>query len=248
LNDHEPELTIVIAAFEERGNIGPLLDEIGEVFGDNVAYEVAVVDDGSTDGTYAEILKALSSNPRIRLIRHRSRFGKSAAIWTGAAVARAGWIATMDGDGQNDPKDLLRLWQFLKQHPPSERLGLVAGRRRRRNDGALKLAASRIANRIRIALLGDDTTDTACGLKLSRASSLRGLPYFDNMHRFYPALVKRAGGEVMEFEIDDRPRRHGVSKYGFFDRLAVGAFDLIGVYWLCRRASFPVVLDETQGR
>ncbi|MEO3435369.1 glycosyltransferase family 2 protein [Inquilinus sp. CAU 1745] len=238
-----PRLSIVIAAYNESGNIGLLLREIAELFAAE-PYEAIVVDDGSDDRTAASVMEAAAGEPRIMLVQHVLRSGKSAAIWTGVGRARGDWIATLDGDGQNDPRDLLALWHRLRDDEIPPDLWIFAGSRRRRNDGFVKFVTSRLGNWLRRRLLRDDTGDTGCGFKVIRADVFRALPYFDNMHRFYPALVRRAGGKVEEVSIDDRPRQFGTSKYGFFDRLAVGALDLIGVYWLCRRASWPRIRED----
>lgn len=236
----EPQLSIIIPVHDEAGNIGPLLSEIASVLSGRLNYEVICVDDGSQDASCDEIAEALRPLPLAKLIRHRRRAGKSAAIWTGMRQAGAPWAATLDGDGQNDPADLLKIWERVLPELDAG-TSLVAGRRLRRNDGLIKPWGSRLANAVRRRLLADDTRDTACGLKVFRREAFLALPYFDNMHRFYPALIKRAGAGVREVEVNDRPRVAGRSKYGVFDRLSQSLFDLVGVYWLIRRASFPEV-------
>ncbi|MBX2853714.1 MAG: glycosyltransferase family 2 protein [Rhodobacteraceae bacterium] len=230
-----PKLTVVIPVHNEAGNIGPLLEETLAAFSSQ-PIEVVVVDDQSLDGSIEEILLVRTENPGIRLLRHQQRAGKSRALVTGFAAARGEWIGTLDGDGQNDPKDLARIWVAYKQRPASL---IVAGVRRRRNDGTVKWLTSRVANFVRKRMLRDDCRDTACGLKFMPAQFAKGAPYFDNMHRFFPAIARRAGLEVIEEVIDDRPRQHGASKYGFFDRASVALFDLFGVFWLVRRYSDP---------
>jgi dolichol-phosphate mannosyltransferase len=235
----KPALSIVIAAHNEAGNIEPLLAEIMEVFGPGEPPEVIVVDDGSTDATAAGVRRAAARWPGIRLLRHRQKSGQSAALWTGIWAARADWAAMLDGDGQNDPRDLLRLWRQVQAEPPAASIHMFAGRRQKRNDGAVKWLSSRAANWIRRTVLKDGTHDTGCGLKLFRRDAYIRLPYFDTMHRYLPALIRRGGGTTVEVAVDDRPRLKGRSKYGFFDRLADGLWDLPGVFWLCRRARFP---------
>lgn len=238
------DLSIVIPVHNESGNIGLLLDEIACAMTDVARYEVICVDDGSRDGSCAEIEAVASRMANLRLVRHAGRFGKSAALWTGAEAARGPWIATLDGDGQNDPADLARLWCRLSEEGFPANLRLVAGVRRGRADGVVKRISSRIANGVRRGLLKDGTPDTACGFKLIRRDAFLALPFFDNMHRFFPALIGRGGGDVMQFAVGDRPRRHGTTKFGLIDRLWVGVFDLLGVYWLSRRASFPKLLKD----
>ena len=201
------------------------------------------MDDGSTDATAAEILRLTRQVPQLRLLRHAQSCGQSAAIRTGVRAARAAWIATLDGDGQNDPADIPELWELARAAPPASPL-LVAGYRRIRQDSRSKRAASQIANRIRSQLLGDDTQDTGCGLKLFSRTLFLDLPDFDHMHRFLPALVLRAGGNVRSVPVNHRQRRGGVSKYGVLDRLGVGIVDLFGVMWLQRRATHPHLLAE----
>lgn len=245
--DPTPSLSIIIPCHDEAGNIEVLVAEILEVFGDR-APEIVVVDDCSADESVARVLsvKRTATRPdRVRVVRHGDRCGKSAAIWTGMRLATGVWAATLDGDGQNDPRDLHRIWMDVLGASASE-VDIVCGRRKRRHDGVIKKYGSRLANRLRKGLLDDDTNDTACGLKLFRRSAFLTLPYFDTMHRFYPALIRRQGGRTREVLVEDRPRRFGRSKYGVFDRLLVSMLDIVGVYWLRRRARFPVLRDPVE--
>lgn len=234
MSEPGPRLSIVLPMRDEAGNIGPLLGELRAAFAGQPV-EIVVVDDGGVDGSGAEAAAALAGWPRALLLRHARSGGKSRALRTGFAHACGDWIATLDADGQNDPADLARLWAEARDGPPA----LYAGARTRRNDGPVKFVTSRVGNAVRRALLRDDAHDSGCGLKLMPAALARELPYFDNMHRFLPALARRAGLEVRERPIADRPRAHGVSKYGFFDRASVGLADLLGVWWLRRRYSDP---------
>jgi len=229
-----PELSIVLPVFNEAGNILPLLEEIGAALKDVVLYEVVFVDDGSTDGSAAELGEAARRSAAVRIVRHDRRSGKSAALVTGFRAARGEWVQTLDGDRQNDPRDVARIWTAIQPIP--ETLGLVAGQRRRRNDGVVKWLSSRTANLIRRSMLNDATADSGCGFKLVRREAALRMPYFDGMHRFIPALVRRAGYDIRQEAIEDRPRVAGVSKYGFFGRLGVGTVDLLGVFWLMRRS------------
>jgi len=237
------DLSVVIPVRNEAENVAPLVAEIRAALDGLCAYEVVYVDDGSTDATAAEILRLMAQTPGLRLLRHRRSCGQSAAVRTGVKAAGAPWVATLDGDGQNDPADIPGLWDLARAAPPTSPL-LVTGYRRVRRDSWSKRAASRIANRIRRRLLGDDTPDTGCGLKLFSRALFLDLPGFDHMHRFLPALVLRSGGEVRSVPVNHRPRQGGISKYGVLDRLGVGIVDLVGVMWLQRRAMRPQLVAE----
>jgi dolichol-phosphate mannosyltransferase len=231
------DLTIVIPVHNESGNIGTLVDEINSALTSGPTYEIIVVDDGSIDGSAEE---ALSAGNNVHVLRHAKRTGKSRALVTGFQAAKGQWIATLDGDGQNDPMDIARLWPRVQ----GSQSVLFAGVRKRRNDGFIKLLTSKFANFIRKRMLNDDCRDTACGFKILPTEAAQNLPYFDNMHRFLPALLRRAGLPVIEVSVEDRPRLAGVSKYGFFDRAAVAFLDTVGVFWLIRRHSDPVSVVE----
>jgi dolichol-phosphate mannosyltransferase len=232
------DLSVVVPVKNEAENIAPLAAEIAAALGGVVTYEILYVDDGSTDATAAEIQHLAREQLHLRLLRHARSCGQSAALLTGVKAARGDWIATLDGDGQNDPADIPRLWHLAGAAPAAPPL-LVAGWREKRHDSWSKRAASRIANRVRSQILGDATADTGCGLKLFPRALFLELPAFDHMHRFLPALVLRAGGTVRSVPVNHRPRRSGTSKYGVFDRLGVGIVDLFGVWWLQRRAIRP---------
>jgi dolichol-phosphate mannosyltransferase len=237
------ELSVVIPVKNEAGNIAPLVAEIADALDGRIEYEILYVDDGSEDSTAAEIRRLQASLPQLRLVRHTSSCGQSAAIHSGVKAARGSWIATLDGDGQNDPADLRALWRLAQESPAMPPL-LIAGHRTRRRDRWSKRQASRLANAVRRRLLHDDTPDTGCGLKLFPRALFLDLPYFDHMHRFVPALVLREGGIVHSVPVNHRPRQRGTSKYGLLDRLGVGIADLIGVLWLRRRRARPVVIEE----
>jgi dolichol-phosphate mannosyltransferase len=237
------DLSVVIPVQNEAENIAPLVGEVRTALDGFIDYEIIIVDDGSNDTTVAEVVRLATQTPQLRLLRHVENCGQSAAIRTGVRAACAAWIATLDGDGQNDPADIPRLWQVRSASSGTARV-LVNGYRRERQDDWSKRCASRIANGIRRRLLGDGTPDTGCGLKLFPRSLFFDLPYFDHMHRFLPALVLREGGMVHSVSVNHRPRLGGVSKYGVLDRLGVGVVDLFGVMWLKRRAARPNVLDQ----
>ena len=231
-----PLLSVVVPVRNEVANIAPLIAEIRRAL-DGTAHEIVYVDDGSTDGT-ASALAAEASAAPLTIRRHRTGCGQSAAIITGVRAAAGTWIATLDGDGQNDPADIPALLARAQAAPA---LTLIAGHRTTRRDTRIKRASSRAANAIRARLLGDATPDTGCGLKVFRRADFLELPAFDHMHRFLPALFIRAGGAVVSVPVGHRPRVRGTSKYGTLDRLWVGVFDLVGVAWLQRRGTRPEV-------
>lgn len=228
---------MVIPAHNEAENVGPLVGEIGAALDGRTEYEVVLVDDGSTDAMPERAAEVARAFPRLRVVRHPVSRGQSFAIVTGVRAARAPWIATLDGDGQNDPADIPKL---LAARDGAALAGgggplLLAGYRRRRRDSWLKRFSSRVANAVRGRLLGDRTPDTGCGLKLFEREAFLSLPQFDHMHRFLPALFLRAGGRVVSVDVGHRPRERGRSHYGMFNRLWIGVVDLFGVWWLIRR-------------
>ena len=244
-----PVLSVVVPVRNEEANIQPLIAEIRAALA-GVDHEIIYVDDGSTDGTAAQLLAAQVGALQAGAIqaglpgalvlrRHRSSCGQSAAIVTGVRAARGAWIATLDGDGQNDPADIPAL--FARAQAGTGGPLLVAGHRTRRRDSWTKRQSSRIANRVRAARLHDATPYTGCGLKVFRRAAFLELPCFDHMHRYLPALFIRAGGEVVSVPVNHRPRTQGRSNYGTLDRLWVGLFDLVGVAWLQRRWKRPHV-------
>ena len=235
------DLSIVIPVFNEVECIRPLLDEIGVCLVAETGYEIIVVDDGSIDGTAAVLQAARQSHPGLRILRHRERYGQSAAIASGIKAASTQWIATLDGDGQNDPADILKLYRTMDESPDD--VQMVAGYRKQRMDGFLKRLTSRIANSVRAAVLHDDSPDSACGLRIFARATFLSLPQFDHMHRFLPALVQRQGGKVLSVEVNHRKRQRGLSKYGISNRLWVGIIDLLGVRWLQQRCKQPVVAE-----
>lgn len=235
------QLSVVVPVFNEVDNVGRLTAEIDDALTARFDYEIIFVDDGSTDGTL-EMLRVLrGEHRRLRVLRHRRNGGQSLALRNGVRAARSEWVATIDGDCQNDPADLLALIAARDRaaRPPA----LIAGQRRRRNDDLIRRLSSRVANGVRRRLLHDDCIDTGCGLKLFQRSVFLALPPFDHMHRFLAALVRREGGEVLSVPVGHRPRTAGVSKYGLFDRLGAGIIDLLGVMWLQRR---PLALPATE--
>ncbi len=227
-----PDLSVVVPMRNEAGNVAPLVDEIAAALVGR-RFEVICVNDGSTDATEAELKRLQAQHPWLRQMRHARSCGQSAALRTGMLAARAGVIVTLDGDGQNDPAFLPKLVEALERGTP--RIGLVAGQRVGRQATGFKRLQSRIANIVRGAILRDGTRDSGCGLKAFPRELGLALPYFDALHRFLPALIRREGYEIGYVDVVDRPRRHGTSNYGLWDRLWVGILDLGGVWWLIRR-------------
>jgi dolichol-phosphate mannosyltransferase len=227
-----PAISVVVPVKNEAGNIAPLVAEIAAALRGR-AFEIVYVNDGSSDSTERELCVLMNECPWLRQIRHAQSCGQSAAIRTGVTMARASLVVTIDGDGQNDPAFIPALIGALDAGAP--RIGLIAGQRVGRKATAFKKLQSRLANGIRSAVLKDGTRDTGCGLKAFRRDLFLSLPYFDGLHRFLPALVRREGFDVGYVEVVDRLRRHGTSNYGFWDRLWIGVVDLFGVWWLIRR-------------
>ncbi|HEX4041699.1 MAG TPA: glycosyltransferase family 2 protein [Xanthobacteraceae bacterium] len=225
-------VSVVVPVRNEAGNIAPLIAEIVRAM-QGTAFEIVYVNDGSTDATEQELRGLMAAHPYLRQVRHRQSCGQSAAVRSGVTMARGPIVATLDGDGQNDPAFIPKLVAVLEAGAP--RLGLVAGQRVGRKASGFKKLQSRLANAVRNAVLKDGTRDTGCGLKAFRRDLFLALPYFDGQHRFLPALVRREGFEIGYVDVIDRPRGHGVSNYGFWDRLWVGILDLAGVWWLIRR-------------
>ena len=227
-----PAVSVVVPVRNEAGNVAPLVEEIAAALAGR-AFEIVYVNDGSTDGTQAELTALMRTRPYLRQVKHQVSCGQSAAVRSGVAAARAPLVATLDGDGQNDPRFLPVLIEAVERG--GVRVGLAAGQRVGRKASAFKRLQSRIANGVRGLILRDGTRDSGCGLKAFRRDVFLALPYFDGLHRFLPALVRRDGYDVVYVDVVDRERRHGVSNYGMWDRLWVGILDLAGVWWLVRR-------------
>ena len=225
------DYSVLIPFYNEAGNVEALIGEVAAAL-DGEQWELVAVDDASTDNTGDELNAAANVHPQLRVVRHRGNYGQSAAICSAADAARGEWLITLDGDGQNDPADIPGLLSVAREHGANT---MVCGHRVSRQDSGLRRLSSIVANGVRARLLGDATPDTGCALKIIRRSTFMALPRFNHMHRFLPALVIRNHGEVISVAVKHRPRRHGTSKYGVWNRLWVGIVDLAGVIWLQRR-------------
>jgi dolichol-phosphate mannosyltransferase len=236
-----PAVSVVVPVFNERDNIPTLIAEIVAALRGVAPFEIVYVDDHSKDDSWEVLQQQMAVVPELRALRHRKQSGQSTAIRTGVRAARAPWIATLDGDGQNDPADIPRLLAERDKASPS--LKLFAGWRVNRKDTGSKRWASKFANAIRSRMLNDETPDTGCGTKLFARDVFLDLPYFDHMHRYLPALVRRAGYESVSVPVNHRERASGVSKYNNLQRAWVGLTDLRGVSWLIKRSKVTGV-DE----
>ncbi|MDR9439632.1 MAG: glycosyltransferase family 2 protein [Halomonas sp.] len=233
-----PLISVIIPARDEAGNLPGLLDEIATALA-TIEHEVLVVDDASRDGTWALLEARAATDRRLRPLRHAESAGQSTSVWQAGHEARGEWLATLDGDGQNDPADLPSLIDRARRGDVT----LVAGHRTTRHDDWLKRLSSRVANGVRARLLRDETPDTGCGLKVMRREAFLRLPYFNHMHRFLPALVQAQGGRCVSLPVNHRPRGAGRSHYGLNNRLWAGLVDMAGVMWLRRRSRLPAPLE-----
>ena len=238
-------ISVVIPAFNEEGNIGGLIEETFAEVPETALGEVIAVDDASGDGTGAEIKALLGKYQLLRYLRHGQRAGQSAALRTGVLAARFPVIATMDGDGQNDPADIMKLARRLGSEgfEPAMAAGIRAGRK----GPSSRKAASRFANFIRDKVLADGCPDTGCGIKLYRREAFLDLPYFITMHRYLPALFLTYGHEIAYEAVNDRPRLRGTSKYTNLGRALIGLYDLVGVSWLRKRTIIPPIAEDVSG-
>lgn len=241
-------VSVVIAAHNEAQNLPQLLAEVSAALRGQYAFEIIVVDDGSTDETPRLLEELMQKQAELRMIRHAGSCGQSQAVITGVTAARGELVATLDGDGQNDPSDLPQMLAELLQPRFGRRVQMIAGHRTRRRDSWWRLFSSRVANGVRSRILRDGTPDTGCGIKVFYRSMFLQLPRFNHMHRFLPALVVRAGGEVISVSVNHRPRLHGRSHYDTLRRLLNGIIDLAGVAWLIHRSSLPEIEKDSEGQ
>ncbi len=239
-----PELSVVVPVHNEEANILPLVSEIRNALDEVFDYELIYVDDGSDDKTLDRLKEAATGFNRMRILRHLEQTGQSTAICSGVKAAKARWIATLDGDGQNDPVDIAKIINSMGGIKGLDPSVVICGQRQKRQDSWIKRISSRIANRIRGRLLKDNTPDTGCGLKIFFREAFLELPYFDHMHRFLPALFIRSGKKIQTVQVKHRPRTTGSTHYGIHNRLWTGIVDLAGVIWLQKRAKHPIVLEE----
>lgn len=233
------KISVVVPVRNEEGNVASLIAEVDAAL-KHITHEIIYVDDGSTDNTYGQLKSLQTQFTQLKIVRHAQSCGQSTAVRTGVKAAQFAWVATLDGDGQNDPADIPKLIAAV-----ANGVDLVGGNRRAsRRDTWVKRMSSVIANTVRSKMLRDDTPDTGCGLKLFKRDAFLDLPYFDHMHRFLPALIKRRGGKIISVAVAHRNREHGKSNYGTIDRLLVGIIDLFGVAWLQRRAKIPQIIED----
>lgn len=238
-----PDLAVVLPAYNESGNLGPLITEIDAALRD-IAHEIVVTDDGSTDDTRARLTALKTQFPQLRVLAHRKNAGQSRALRTAIIAAQAPMIATLDSDGQNVPADIPALFAQMTRADAPVSLGMVGGRRVKRKDTATKRLGSRIGNGVRKRLLHDEADDTGCGLKVFRRQAFLELPYFDHIHRYLPALMLREGYACEYRDVDHRERGEGESKYTNLGRLKVSIADLRGVRWLISRSRQSGGFDE----
>ncbi len=234
MSRENPEFSVVVPVFNERDNVTPLVNEIVAALRGKHSFEIVYVDDQSKDDSFQVLKDLMATVPELRVVQHLRQSGQSTAVRNGVKASRGAWIATLDGDGQNDPADIPKLIEARNKAAPE--IKLFAGWRVNRKDTGSKRWASKIANSIRASFLKDETPDTGCGIKLFERAVFIDLPYFDHMHRYLPALVKRAGFQSVSVPVNHRERGSGVSKYNNLGRAWVGLKDLRGVAWLIKRS------------
>ena len=237
------KISVVIPIYNEEGNIINLIDELIPIV-DKIGGEIIIVDDNSNDASRDLILKKKNNvNIEILLLQHAKQYGQSAGLLTGIKAAKNDLIVTLDGDGQNDPKDINSMLKVWEDNNENSYL-LVIGHRQNRKDNWSRRYASLMAKRFRKFILKDSTPDSGCGIKVFSRNLFLSLPYFDHIHRFLPALTRRHGGSVISHIVSHRNRSSGVSKYSNWQRFRVGLIDLYGVSWLIKRSSFPIKLKD----
>ena len=244
MSGENPEFSVVVPVFNERDNVTPLVNEIVAALRGKHSFEIVYVDDQSKDDSFQVLKDLMATVPELRVVQHNRQSGQSTAVRNGVKASRGAWIATLDGDGQNDPADIPKLIEARNKAAPE--IKLFAGWRVNRKDTGSKRWASKIANSIRASFLKDETPDTGCGIKLFERAVFMDLPYFDHMHRYLPALVKRAGFQSVSVPVNHRERGSGVSKYNNLGRAWVGLKDLRGVAWLIKRSKVTGIKEVTR--
>jgi dolichol-phosphate mannosyltransferase len=239
------QLSVIIPMYNEEGNVELLVNEVNQALTHHLDFEIIVVDDGSQDATLQKLNRLTATNLHLRVLRHRRNLGQSVAIFSGVYAATKPWVVTLDGDGQNDPKDIMQLIEAAENDVLDKPL-LIGGCRVNRKDSGWKKFGSKFANCIRSRCLKDHCTDSGCGLKLFQKETFLMLPHFNHLHRYLPALFQRAGGKVINVSVSHRPRTSGNSKYGNFSRLKVGIADLFGVAWLMCRPCISELENDTK--
>jgi len=244
MSGETPEFSVVVPVFNERDNVTPLINEIVAALRGKHSFEIVYVDDQSKDDSFQVLKDLMATVPELRVVQHIKQSGQSTAVRNGVKAARGVWVATLDGDGQNDPADIPKLIEARNKAAPE--IKLFAGWRVNRKDTGSKRWASKIANSIRASFLKDETPDTGCGIKLFERAVFMDLPYFDHMHRYLPALVKRAGFQSVSVPVNHRERSSGVSKYNNLGRAWVGLKDLRGVAWLIKRSKVTGIKEVSR--
>lgn len=230
-------LSVVIPLHNEAGNVVPLVAEIRTALS-AIPHEIVLVNDGSKDGTLAECQGIAD----VRVVSHRKACGQSAATQTGVRTAKGPWVVTLDGDGQNDPADIPALWEKAMAFDAAGQRVMVMGERTKRQDNAARRYFSKIGNGVRESMLKDGVRDTGCSLKIFKRDDFLALPFFDHIHRYIPAMMRREGVITHAFPVGHRPRQRGISKYGFWDRAWVSLADILGAYWLLKRRKLPEIV------
>mgnify|MGYP001258562385 CR=1 FL=1 len=241
MKETKKKISIIIPVYNEKKNISLLLDELKKALNNKIIYEVIVVDDGSTDGTVDNVKNKINQFNLLSLIVHKKNYGQSISLKTGISNAKHNYIVTMDGDGQNDPKDIINL---VDKYDSDKPFFLVIGNRKKRNDKFSRKLASRIAFVIRNIILSDKAPDTGCALKVFKKKDFLYIPFFNHIHRFLPFIFSSLGGTISSVNVNHRERMNGISKYTNFERALVGIYDLFGVLWLRKRTQSSILIRK----